>query len=345
MTELPDQIFDEAQLDELLSCPPAPLVEAMRGVAGDIAVLGVGGKMGPSLARMALRALRAAGSDADVIGVARFTEPKLQSRLEQWGVRTFRADLLEPDQLASLPDAPNVVFLAGMKFGSTGNQAATWAVNALLPGWVAHRYRHSRIVALSTGNVYGLTPVARGGSRESDPLQPVGEYAMSCVGRERMFEYFSRTHGTPVSLIRLNYAIEPRYGVLVDIAQRIVSGDPIDLTMGYVNCIWQGDANAMALRALAHTASPPAVFNVTGADVLSVRQIAQSLAEKLSRPLHVLGSESADALLSNAAATHQQLGSPQVALDQMLDWIADWIERGGPTHGKPTKFENREGAF
>lgn len=337
-------ITDEAQLDDLLSRPTGRLVETMRGISGDIIVLGVAGKLGPTLARMALRAAREAGNQCQVIGVARFSNAAVQRRLDEWGIETITADLLDRRQLDALPDAPNVVFLAGMKFGSTGNQAATWAVNAFMPGMVCLRYRNSRIVALSTGNVYGLTPVAAGGSRETDPTDPAGEYAMSCVGRERIFEYFSRTNGIPVSLIRLNYAVELRYGVLLDIAQRIWSGQPVDMTMGHVNVIWQADANAMALEALARVSSPPAIFNVTG-DILSIREIAEEFARRLSRPLLVEGSEAADALLSNPAATHAQLGRPETPVPQMLAWVAEWVQRGGLTYSKPTKFENRDGRF
>lgn len=344
MSALLPPIIDEDQLDDQLSRPTARLVEAMRSVAGDILVLGVAGKLGPTLARMARRAAREAGNDCRVIGVARFSNAAVQKRLSDWGIETVAADLLDRRQLDALPDAPNIIYLPGMKFGTTGQQATTWAVNAFLPGLVCERYRNSRIVALSTGNVYPLVPVTSGGSHESDPLEPVGEYAMSCVGRERMFEYFSQTERLPVSLIRLNYAVELRYGVIVDLAQRIWSGQPVDVTMGYANVIWQRDANAMTLETLTHVASPPAVFNVTG-DILSIRETAEELASLLSRPLRVEGQEAADALLSNPSATHARLGRPETPLPQILNWIADWIRRGGVTHGKPTKFESRDGRF
>lgn len=344
MPELLPPIVDEDQLDDQLSRPTTRLVEAMRDVSGDILVLGVAGKLGPTLARMAQRAAREAGNRCRVIGVARFSNPTVQKRLSDWGIETITADLLDRRQLNALPDAPNVIYLPGVKFGTTGQQATTWAVNAYLPGTVCERYRNSRIVALSTGNVYGLVPVASGGCRETDPLEPVGEYGMSCVGRERIFEYFSQTEHLPVALIRLNYAVELRYGVIVDLAQRIWSGQPVDVTMGHVNVIWQRDANAMTLEALTQVASPPAVFNVTG-DILSIREIAEELASLLSRPLRVEGQEAADALLSNPSATHARLGRPETPLPQILAWIADWIRRGGATYGKPTKFENRDGRF
>src|SRR5690606_7690688 len=227
-------------------------------------ILGVAGKMGPTLARMARRAADQAGGKRSVIGVARFSDPAQRQALEGWGIETIKADLLDPQQLQKLPEAPNVIFMAGMKFGSTGQEALTWAMNTFLPGMVAQRYAASRIVAFSTGNVYGLTPLSGGGSRETDPLDPMGDYAMSCVGRERIFEHFSRAARIPTAIIRLNYATELRYGVLVDLAQKIWSDQPIDLSMGNMNVIWQGDANAMALAALAHAGSPPYVLNVAG---------------------------------------------------------------------------------
>ena len=234
--------------------------------------------------------------------------PAQQAALEQHGIETIRCDLLDEDALARLPDAPNVIFMAGRKFGSTGDEPLTWAMNAHLPALVCRRYRTSRIVAFSTGNVYGLTPSGRGGSREDDPPAPVGEYAMSCLGRERLFEYFSRTYGTPVAILRLNYAAEMRYGVLIDLAGRVSRREPIDLTMGYFNVIWQGDANAMALAALAHTSSPPFIVNLAGREELSVRETCIELARLLGVEVSFTGREAADALLSNGARGWALLG-------------------------------------
>jgi nucleoside-diphosphate-sugar epimerase len=246
---------------------------------------------------------------------------------------------------AGLPDAPNVVFMAGMKFGATGQESLTWAMNAHLPALVADRYRNSRIVAFSTGNVYGLSPVTRGGSREDDPLNPAGEYAMSCLGRERMFEHFSRTAGTRVALIRLNYATELRYGVLVDIAERVYRERSVPLAMGHLNAIWQGDACAMSLQAMAHASSPPCVLNVAGPELLSVRRVAEDFGARLQKEVRFEGVESADALLSDARRAYELFGYPHVTAAQMMAWIAGWLAGRGETLGKPTHFEERAGRF
>ena len=343
--ELPASIRDVGHLEELLSEPSAVAIEAMRRVTGDILVLGVGGKMGPTLARMARRAADAARVSVRVMGVSRFSSPGQQAALEPHGIETIRCDLLDEDALARLPDAPNVIFMAGRKFGSTGDEPLTWAMNAHLPALVCRRYKKSRIVAFSTGNVYGLTPGGRGGSREEDPPNPVGEYAMSCLGRERMFEHFSRTYGTPLVILRLNYATEMRYGVLVDLARKVLRREPLDLTMGYVNVIWQGDANAMALAALAHASSPPLVVNLAGAEELSVRAAATELARLLNVDVSFEGGESPDALISNGARGRTLLGTPRVDAARLLAWTADWVQRGGESLDKPTHFESRTGRF
>jgi len=340
-----NSIRDVAELDHLLSEPDEPTTRSLAALKGDIVILGVGGKMGPTLARMARRASDAAGISRRVIGVARFSSPSLEKQLNSWGVETIRCDLLDRNSLAALPDAPNVVFMAGMKFGSTGQEALTWAMNSYLPGLVCERYAKSRIAAFSTGNVYGLSPVSQAGSCETDSLQPVGEYAMSCLGRERIFEHFSRTLSIPVSIIRLNYATELRYGVLVDIAQRVFSGKPVSLAMGYLNAIWQGDANAMSLQSLALASSPPFVINVAGAELLSVREMAQEFALRFNKSVQFEGVEAPDALLSNSQKSREHCGPPRVSLKRMLDWIADWTIRGGETLAKPTHFENRAGRF
>jgi nucleoside-diphosphate-sugar epimerase len=343
--ELPDRIRDAAHLDELLSEPSAAAIEALRRVQGDVLVLGAGGKMGPTLARMARRAIEAAGLPHRVIAVARFSSPDIRDALESHGVGTLQCDLLREDLVDALPDAPNVIFMAGRKFGSTGDEPLTWAMNAHVPAIVCRRYRDSRIVVFSTGNVYGLTPHGRGGSREEDVPAPVGEYAMSCLGRERLFQYFSHVQGTPIVILRLNYAVEMRYGVLADLALRISRGKAIDLSMGYVNVIWQGDANAMAIAALAHATTPPLIVNVAGPEELSVRTIGDALARLIETTATFAGAESNDALLSNGSRGYELLGRPTVDTARVLAWTADWVRRGGESLGKPTHFESRAGRF
>jgi nucleoside-diphosphate-sugar epimerase len=333
------------ELEAFLSEPEAALVETMRALEGDIIVLGVGGKMGPTLARMARRASDAAGRGRRVIGVARFSYSGEREKLEAHGIETIACDLLDEVAVERLPDAENVVYMAGMKFGASENASLTWAMNAWLPGMVCRRFAGARIAAFSTGNVYGLTPVTRGGSLETDAVAPAGEYAMSCLGRERMLEYFSRRDGTRVALIRLNYACELRYGVLVDIAQRVWSGEAIDLTMGHFNAIWQGDANAWSLRALAHTGSPPIILNVTGPGMVSVRAVAEEFGQRMGRAAKFIGTESGNALLSNAGRAEALFGKTRVNVEQMIGWIAEWTKRGGARLGKPTHFETRDGRF
>jgi nucleoside-diphosphate-sugar epimerase len=342
---LPDSIRSVAELETLLSEPPAYLVDVMRQVPGDILVLGVAGKMGPTLARMARRASDLAGTPRRVIGVARFSSPEAESALQEQGVETVRCDLLDEEAVSRLPDAPNVVFMAGRKFGSTGSEPLTWAMNCFLPTVICRRYAGSRIVAFSTGNVYGLAPVGSGGSKEEDPPCPVGEYAMSCLGRERMFEHFSIADGTPTVILRLNYAVEMRYGVLVDLARRIAAGDPIDLAMGYFNAIWQGDANAIALACLVHTTTPARVLNVAGPTELGVRGTCEQLARLLGCRVDFTREEAPDALLSDASRAWSMFGPPRVDIDRLLRWTADWVGRGGGTLDRPTHFESRDGRF
>ncbi len=334
----------EAQLDEVLSEPTPQVVETMSRLEGDMLILGVAGKMGPSLARMARRASDVAGIPRRIFGVARFSSGG-REELEAHGVTTIPCDLLDETEIARLPDAPNIIFMAGRKFGSSADQAATWTVNSYLPGVICRRYRGSRVVAFSTGNVYALTPVESGGALETDAPDPVGEYAMSCLGRERVFEHFCRSFQMPVALIRLNYACDLRYGVLVDLAQKIVAGETIDLSMGYFNTIWQGDANAMALRAFDHVAVPPFVVNVTGPEVLSVRTVSERMARLMNKPVRLTGTEPATALLSNARRGLELLGPPRVSADQLIEWVGYWVLRGGRTLGKPTHFEARDGRF
>jgi nucleoside-diphosphate-sugar epimerase len=333
-----------AELEERLSRPREALVEDVRKLDGDILVLGAGGKLGPSLVRLALRAVATAGTDASVIAVSRFSEPGLAAALERDGAVVAQADLADDAALAGLPDAANVVFLVGAKFGTSGAEHATWATNAYLPGRVARRFAGSRIVALSTGNVYPLVPVG-GGCTEDTPVDPVGEYAMSCLGRERIFEHFARRDGTPLALIRLNYAVETRYGVLVDLARAVLAGDPIELTTGHVNVVWQGYANEVILRALQLAAVPPFVLNLTGPETASVRWLAVAIGAVLGREPCFAGEEADTALLSDAALCHRLFGYPDVPLAELVEWTAAWLADGLPLLGKPTKFQHRDGRF
>jgi nucleoside-diphosphate-sugar epimerase len=332
-------------LDEHLSCPPDTVVQALQALDGDIVFLGVGGKMGPTMARMARRAFDLAGVRRQVIGVSRFRDPAVRQQLEEWGVRTHVCDLLDERDVQSLPEAAYVVSMSGYKFGTRDTPELTWATNCCIPALVCRRYRGSRMVAFSTGNVYGLVPPAPGGSREGDALRPDGEYAMSALGRERIYEYFSKLRQTPIVILRLNYATELRYGVLVDLAQQIYAGRPVDVTMGCVNVIWLGDANAMTLLALRHTTSPARILNLAGPDILSTREICVQLARWMDRPVQFVGRERDEALLSNGHGGYEFMGRPVVSCEQMLYWTADWIARGGPTLGKPTQFQTRTGQF
>lgn len=332
----------DRELDDLLSAPRAETEAALAACPGDVIVLGAGGKMGPTLSRMVRRAAR---DSRRVIAVSRWSSPEARRALEDAGIETVSCDLLVRDDVSRLPDAANVVFMAGQKFGTTGAPEQTWGMNTLVPAYCAERYRDARIVAFSTGNVYALTPVTSGGSRETDALAPVGEYAASCVGRERMFELFSDRHGTRVAIVRLNYAIDLRYGVLVDIALHVRRGEPVSLDMGSVNVIWQGDANRVAIEALAKAGSPPFVVNVTGRERLSVRELATWFGERFGRPPVFAGAERGDALLSDTSRMAACFAPPSVGVEEMRERVAAWIEAGGALLGKPTKFERRDGNF
>lgn len=333
------------QLEASLATPSEALIADLRQLEGDVMLLGAGGKMGPSLAMLARNALSAAGSSSDVIAVSRFSDEAAERRLNDAGVKTVRADLLDEQQLADLPDAANIVYMAAMKFGTSGQEPRTWAMNTYLPGRVAERFQDARIAAFSTGNIYPLSPLATGAPTEADPTGPVGEYAQSCLGRERMFQYFSELYGTKVALLRLNYAIELRYGVLVDIGLAVAEGRPVDLNMGHVNVIWQGDANEIALRSLLHASSPPTILNLTGPETNSVRRLATRLGERLGKEPVFSGVEADSALLNDASKAHALFGYPNVALNTMIDLVAEWIAKGGETSGKPTKYQVRSGAF
>jgi len=334
------------ELDEQLSEPRPETISALASCSGDLMILGAGGKMGPTLARMAKRALDA-GSDGGrrVLAVSRWTSTDAEREVRAAGIDTIRCDLLSSEAVHALPRVPNVIFMAGQKFGTTASPAVTWGMNTLVPALCAEHLRESRIVAFSTGNVYPLTPAEAGGSRESDTPAPVGEYAASCLGRERMFELASQRHGTRVAIIRLNYATELRYGVLVDIAARVMRGESVSLAMGYVNVIWQRDANRIALESLDRTASPPYLLNLTGAERLSVREIATWFGQRFDKPVAFTERETPDALLSNTARMRADFAPPEMPAATMLELTAQWLERGGPLLGKPTRFEARDGRF
>ncbi|MGW4800547.1 NAD-dependent epimerase/dehydratase family protein [Nonomuraea sp. NPDC004297] len=331
-----------AELEERLARPSAGLADDLAKLDGDIMILGAGGKLGPSLARLARNAT---DPGRRIIAVSRFSEPGLARSLQDEGLTVVAADVADDQALRELPDAPNVVFLVGAKFGTQGREHATWFTNTYLPGRVADRFAGSRIAALSTGNVYPLVPVAGGGSTEDSPTGPVGDYAMSCLGRERVLTHFAERNSTPMSLIRLNYAVELRYGVLVDLAQKVLAGEPIDLTTGQVNLVWQGYANEVALRSLLLAGVPPYVLNVTGPELISVRQAATALGAALGKEPVFTGEEAPTALLSNASRCHALYGYPELTPAELIEHTARWVAGGGPLLGKPTKFERRDGRF
>ncbi len=341
MPAWPSRIADEAELEEVMSRPDPALVADLAAAPGDILVLGAAGKMGPTLCRLAKRADPA----RRVIAVARWNEPGLRARMEGWGIECLAAELLDDAALAALPEAPNVVFMAARKFGSTGNEALTWAMNVLLPARVAARFPQSRIVFFSTGNVLPMWPVNGPAPDEDATPSPIGDYAASCLGRERAFQHAAATRGTPCFGIRLNYAIDLRYGVIHDVATKVLAGTPVPLAMGHANVIWQGDANAWALRALSRADSACPILNVTGPESVSIRWLAQQLATRLDRVAECSGEEAPTALLSNAALAFATFGYPTVPLLTMIDWVADWVGSGGRALGKATKFEVRDGRF
>jgi len=339
------RIENVEQLEETLSRPTEDVIETMGRIEGHVMVLGVGGKIGPTLAMMARRASDAAGVKRRVIGVARFSSPQLRQHLDAHGIETIACDLTDRRALENLPEVPNVLYLAAKKFGSTGAESMTWAMNVYLPGLVAEKFAASRIVAYSTGNVYPLVPVDSSGATETTPTEPVGDYAMSCLGRERIFSHFSETRGTRVALVRLNYATELRYGTLVDIAGQVLAGQPVDLSMGYFNAVWQRDSNAMTLRAFDHVLSPPFIVNLAGPERLSVRHCAEHLGQLLGKTVTFTGTEAPDAFLSDGRLGYRKLGHTTVDAKEMMRLIADWQLRGGSTLGKPTHFQTRDGKF
>ncbi len=343
--ELPEFIRTQEELDEVVSRPTPDLVESLRNLPGDLLILGIGGKLGPDLAHLAKRALQEAAISKRIIGVSRFSSPGVREKLENWGVETVASDLLQPGALEKIPDVENVVFLIGRKFGTDGAESLTWAWNTYLPGLVADRFKNSKIIALSSGNVYPFVPVSSGGADESVLPDPVGEYGQSVLGRERMFEYFSRQHGTPAVLVRLNYSNSLPYGVLVDMARKILAGEPIDLTATAANFVWQGDTNRYILRSFEIAQSPPTVLNLTGPETVSIRWAARELGRRLGKKPVFVNEEADTALLNNAALCFEKFGYPVVPLRKMLDWVAHWVGSGGKVWDKPTHFEEREGKF
>ncbi|HEU0062289.1 MAG TPA: NAD(P)-dependent oxidoreductase [Hyphomicrobiaceae bacterium] len=339
---LPARFQSVAELEDFLSTPPPEVIAELAQLSGDILVLGVAGKMGPTLARMAKRA----APSKRVVGVARFSDPAVRAGLAQAGIETIACDLIDRAAVSALPRFENIIYMAAMKFGASGNPALTWAMNVYVPAIVAEVFAASRIVAFSTGCVYPFVPVEAGGATEDTPIiPPAGDYANSCVGRERMFDFFSRSRATSGRLLRLNYAVDMRYGVLHDIAAKVRDGLPIDLSMGHVNVIWQGDANAVALRCLARVTKPTSALNVTGPETLAVRHLAEALGERLRRPPQFVGREAPTGWLSSAQRMVAEFGPPSVPLARMLDWTADWLARGMVSHGKPTHYEVRDGRY
>jgi len=340
---LPPRFGSVEALEDFMTTPSAALIADLKALPGDILVLGVGGKMGPTLARLAKRA---APPGKRVLGVARFSEPGVREALARAGVEAVSADLLDRKALERLPKAANVIFMAGRKFGATGDVPLTWAMNVQVPAMVAEVFKASRIVAFSTGCVYPFVPVDSGGAREDvAPVPPPGDYANSCVGRERMFEYFSALHGTPGRLFRLNYAIDMRYGVLHDVGRKVRDGEAIDLAMGHVNVIWQGDANTVALRCLAHATKPTTPINVTGPETIEISWLAAEFGKLLDKKPKLTGRPAPTGWLNNASRMIKEFGSPSVPLAKMIEWTADWLSRDMTTLNKPTHYEVRDGKY
>jgi hypothetical protein len=341
----PERINNTVELEDLLSIPSAKVIEMMRRLDGDIMILGIAGKMGVTMGRLAVRAIKEAGVSKKVIGVARFSNPEDRKKLESWGIETIACNLLDREAVGKLPQVPNIIFMAGRKFGTDGSEAQTWAMNILVPAYVAEHFRNSRIVAFSTGCVYPLVDINTGGCTEEIVPSPVGEYSQSCLGRERIFQYYSLCNKTPVLLFRLNYSIDLRYGVLHDIARNIWEGKTVDNTVGYFNVIWQGDANAAALLALELTDPAVAILNVTGPETASVEKTAKMLGKLMNKEVIFKGIPGNSCYLNDAAKMFRHFGYPSVSLEQMIRWQADWIVNGGESIGKPTHFEVNNGKF
>jgi nucleoside-diphosphate-sugar epimerase len=342
---MPDVIETEAVLDDIMSAPTAQLVEFMSSLKGDVMILGIAGKMGIALGMAAVRACREAGVDKKIIGVSRFSDPAAREKVEAAGLETISCDLLDRFAVDRLPRVPNVIYMAGRKFGTAGAEALTWAANAVIPANVGHHFTDSRIVVFSSGNVYPLTPVTSGGAQETDAVGPIGEYAQSCIGRERVFSYFSQENETPMLLFRLNYAIDLRYGVLYDIGQSVFNDQSVSVNNGCFNCIWQGDANIQAILSLGQCTTPPNILNITGPETVSVRRVAEMFGTIWDKPVTYSGEEATSALIGNAKKAIDLFGYPTVSLERMIRWTAHWIKIGGAALGKPTHFEVRSGKY
>lgn len=341
MLALPERLESVAQLEDLLSQPSPALIEEFRQLEGDVAIVGATGKVGPSLARMARRAVEESGVSRRILAIARSPMPELAAA----GIETISCDLLDPAAVAELPRVPNVVYLVGRKFGSTGSESMTWAVNALAAYHTARHFQGARIAAFSTGCVYPVMDLASGGATEATPVAPVGEYAMSCVARERMFDYFADRGELAAVHLRLNYAAECRYGVLHDLAERIWHEQPVDLTTGYANVIWQGDCNDQALRSLRLASGPATILNLTGPETFSIRQVARQLGDLLGREVRFAGQENGCGYLSNASRANGLFGNPRVPLARLVHWVGHWVRQGGASLGKPTHFETQDGKY
>jgi nucleoside-diphosphate-sugar epimerase len=341
----PDTVENEEMLENLLSVPGGGLTSMMKRLDGDIMILGIGGKMGITLGRQAVNAIKEAGVSKKVIGVSRFSDQEGRKKLEGWGIETISCDLLDRHQVEKLPNVKNIIYMAGRKFGTAGSEDATWAMNTMIPSYVGTYFRESRIVVFSTGCVYPLVSVKTGGCTEDVKPEPVGEYAQSCLGRERVFEYCSKTYGAKVLLLRLNYAIDLRYGVIHDIGMQVWNNQPVSNTVAHFNIIWQGDANCYALRSLEHCASPAAILNITGPETVSVKYIAEKFSHFMKKDISYSGENQDKCYLNNAAKSFRLFGYPRIGLEHMIRWQAEWLMKGGSSLGKPTHFEVNNGKF
>ncbi len=338
-------MWTEEKLNEMLATPSKALIEDIKKIEGDIMVLGAGGKMGPTLCVLAKNAIKAAGIEKRVIAVSRFTDPFATNLLKEQGVETISCDLLNHEQLNALPEVENVIYMAGRKFGTNGDEWRTWAMNSTLSAFVAEKFKNSKIVVFSSGNIYPIVPLSSGGCTEKDPVGPIGEYPMSVLARERAFEYAANTYGTKIFMYRLNFAVDLRYGVLYDMANNIMNGEPVRLATPCLNCIWQGSANEIAIRGFLHASSPARIMNVTGPEILSIKKTALQLGEYLGKEVTFEGEEGNDAYLNDASQAMEIFGYPSVTANELIRWQAEWILDGGRALGKPTHFEERKGSY